>query len=60
AWEQRWRAGAHAATAATEAQFKALRAEDERHLAAARVAATGPAARGRFGMCGRLDVYHGS
>ncbi|WP_121889884.1 cupin domain-containing protein [Streptomyces shenzhenensis] len=60
AWEQRWRAGAHAATAATEAQFDALRAEDERHLAAARVAAIGPAARGRFGMCGRLDVYHGS
>lgn len=65
AWEQRWRSGAHAAATATEAQLRALRAENPEnaengsHLAAARVSATGPTARGRFGMCGRLDVYPG-
>ncbi|MFJ6569193.1 cupin domain-containing protein [Streptomyces sp. NPDC091292] len=57
AWEQRWRAGAHAAATATAAQLGALRDRDHRHLAEARTTATGPAARGRFGMCGRLDVY---
>ncbi|MEV1023306.1 cupin [Streptomyces sp. NPDC050264] len=59
AWEQRWRDGALAAATATGAQLAALRGKDERHLAEARVAATGPTARGRFGMCGRLDVYPG-
>ncbi|MEU5029361.1 hypothetical protein [Streptomyces milbemycinicus] len=36
-----------------------LRDKDERHLTEAQVATTGPTARGRFGMCGRLDVYPG-
>ncbi|MFG1972521.1 cupin domain-containing protein [Nonomuraea fuscirosea] len=58
-WERRWADGAHAAATATGAQFAALRDGREDHLAAAGVAATGPAARGRFGMCGRLDVYPG-
>ncbi|PSK99969.1 hypothetical protein CLV63_10296 [Murinocardiopsis flavida] len=58
-WERRWRDGAHAAAAATGAQIAALRGGDVRHLADARVAATGPTERGRFGMCGRLDVYPG-
>ncbi|MGY0021745.1 cupin domain-containing protein [Streptomyces sp. cg35] len=59
AWERRWHQGARAAATATGDQLAALRTQDERHLAAARVAATGPTARGRFGMCGRLDVYPG-
>ncbi|MFD8091445.1 cupin domain-containing protein [Streptomyces malaysiensis] len=59
AWERRWRDGARAATSATAAQLAALRDKDERYLTEARVAATGPTARGRFGMCGRLDVYPG-
>ncbi|MFE0179960.1 cupin domain-containing protein [Streptomyces olivaceus] len=59
AWEQRWRDGAHAAAETTRAQLDALRAKDDGHLAEARVSATGPGARGRFGMCGRLDVYPG-
>lgn len=59
AWERRWRDGAQAAAAATGAQLHALRAGDGRHLAEAGVEATGPTARGRFGMCGRLDVYPG-
>ncbi|MFI9778486.1 cupin domain-containing protein [Streptomyces sp. NPDC051956] len=59
AWEQRWQDGAHAAAAATGSQLGALRAKDAGHLARARVTATGPTARGRFGMCGRLDVYLG-
>ncbi|MFC4013634.1 cupin [Nonomuraea purpurea] len=57
AWEQRWRDGAHAAATVTQAQLGALRGGQERYLAEARVVATGPGARGRFGMCGRLDVY---
>ncbi|WP_037841254.1 cupin domain-containing protein [Streptomyces sp. NRRL F-5126] len=59
AWEQRWREGAHAAAQATRAQLDALRTQDAHHLTGARVTATGPTARGRFGMCGRLDVYPG-
>lgn len=59
AWGQRWRDGAHAASAATGIQLDALRDQDGRHLEEGRVAATGPTARGRFGMCGRLDVYPG-
>ncbi|MFC8570151.1 cupin domain-containing protein [Streptomyces sp. NPDC057245] len=58
-WEQRWRDGARAAAETTRAQLDALRAGDDGHLAEARVSATGPAARGRFGMCGRLAVYPG-
>ncbi|MGQ4515366.1 cupin domain-containing protein [Streptomyces sp. DW26H14] len=59
AWEERWRAGALAAAHTTGAQLDALRGKDGSHLAEAGVAATGPTARGRFGMCGRLDVYPG-
>ncbi|MDN3057024.1 cupin domain-containing protein [Streptomyces sp. SRF1] len=55
--ERRWRDGARAATSATAAHLAALREKDERHPTEARVAAPGPTARGRFGMCGRLDVY---
>lgn len=58
-WERRWHEGAHAAATATRAQIEALRDGSARHLTEGRVAATGPAARGRFGMCGRLDVYPG-
>ncbi|MFB7593780.1 cupin domain-containing protein [Streptomyces sp. NPDC056160] len=58
-WRERWRDGAHAAAAATAAQLDALCAGDASHLTRGTVAATGPAARGRFGMCGRLDVYPG-
>ncbi|GHA72122.1 hypothetical protein GCM10010330_26380 [Streptomyces tendae] len=58
-WERRWRDGAHAAAEATRAQLDALRGGVGGHLTAARVSATGPAARGRFGMCGRLAVYPG-
>ncbi|RII20552.1 Cupin domain protein [Streptomyces sp. YIM 130001] len=58
-WERRWKDGAHTATTATESQVGALRDQDVRHLAEAGVAATGPTASGRFGMCGRLDVYQG-
>ncbi|MFJ6917370.1 cupin domain-containing protein [Streptomyces sp. NPDC101133] len=59
AWERQWREGAHAAAEATRAQLDALRGKDDAHLTAARVFATGPAASGRFGMCGRLAVYPG-
>ncbi|MFE9703098.1 cupin domain-containing protein [Streptomyces sp. NPDC005930] len=59
AWERRWREGAHAAAEATRAQLGALCRGDGTHLTAARVTATGPAAHGRFGMCGRLAVYPG-
>lgn len=59
AWERRWREGAHAAATATRTQLDALRDHDASPLAEARVASTGPTARGRFGMCGRLDVYEG-
>ncbi len=59
-WERRWREGAAAAAAATRDQLAALAAGDPGHLAAARTHATGPTATGRFGMCGRLDVYHGA
>lgn len=58
-WEQRWHEGPHSAAQATRTQLGALRERDARHLAEAGVSATGPAARGRFGMCGRLDVYPG-
>ncbi|MFJ4408600.1 cupin domain-containing protein [Streptomyces sp. NPDC088910] len=57
-WERRWREGARAAVTATHDQLAALGDGDARHLADARTHASGPAATGRFGMCGRLDVYH--
>ncbi|MFL4910331.1 cupin domain-containing protein [Streptomyces sp. MMS24-I2-30] len=60
AWEQRWREGALAAARATGAQLDALRGQDARHLTEARVVSTGATVQGRFGMCGRLDVYPGT
>ncbi|MER5474603.1 cupin [Streptomyces sp. NPDC002685] len=56
-WRERWRRGAEAAAAATGDQLDRLERGDASHLAAAVVRAERPAARGRFGMCGRLDVY---
>ncbi|RFU82609.1 cupin [Streptomyces triticagri] len=58
-WTGRWQDGAHTAATATAAQLTALREQDGHHLTEAAVASTGPTARGRFGMCGRLDVYQG-
>lgn len=58
-WERRWHGGARAAAATTQAQLAALRDRDAHHLTEGRVTATGPTAHGRFGMCGRLDVYTG-
>ena len=58
-WRERWRAGAAAAAAATEEQLDRLEKGDLSHLAAAVVRSEQPSERGRFGMCGRLDVYRG-
>ncbi|WP_343244455.1 cupin domain-containing protein [Streptomyces sp. SID11385] len=57
AWQERLRNGAEAATRASGTQLAALREGNAEHLSRARVTASGPTARGRFGMCGRLDVY---
>lgn len=57
AWRERWKTGAAASAAATGAQLDALERGDAGHLARADVHAEQPAERGRFGMCGRLDVY---
>jgi mannose-6-phosphate isomerase-like protein (cupin superfamily) len=57
AWRERWRRGAEAAAAATGAQLDRLELGEYPHLADAAVRSRQPAARGRFGMCGRLDVY---
>ncbi|MEU7581293.1 cupin [Streptomyces sp. NPDC041068] len=56
-WRKRWKAGAAAAAEATGAQLDLLDRGDAGYLTAATVRAEQPAARGRFGMCGRLDVY---
>ena len=56
-WRERWRRGAEAASAATGAQLDALERGEHPHLADAVVRSERPAAHGRFGMCGRLDVY---
>ncbi|MFJ9423395.1 cupin domain-containing protein [Streptomyces sp. NPDC101249] len=58
-WRERWRRGAGAAAAATGVQLDRLAAGDAGHLARAAVRAEQPSERGRFGMCGRLDVYPG-
>lgn len=58
-WRARWRRGAEAAAAATGEQLDRLAAGDLGHLADAEVRAEQPSTRGRFGMCGRLDVYEG-
>ncbi|MCF3119538.1 cupin [Streptomyces arenae] len=56
-WRERWRAGAAAAAEATAAQLDRVERADAGYLAGATVRAEQPSARGRFGMCGRLDVY---
>ncbi|MFI8817822.1 MULTISPECIES: cupin domain-containing protein [unclassified Streptomyces] len=56
-WRERWERGAAAASGATGAQLDALARGDAGHLADACVHAEQPSVRGRFGMCGRLDVY---
>ncbi|MEV0097168.1 cupin domain-containing protein [Streptomyces sp. NPDC050738] len=57
AWRERWQRGAAAASAATGEQLDHLAEGDATYLAQAAVRAEQPAAYGRFGMCGRLDVY---
>jgi mannose-6-phosphate isomerase-like protein (cupin superfamily) len=59
-WRERWRAGAAAAAAATEEQLDRLERGDLTHLADAVVRSEQPLERGKFGMCGRLDVYRGA
>ena len=56
-WRERWRQGAEAAAAATAEQLDRLEKGDVGHLAEAVVRAELPSAQGKFGMCGRLDVY---
>ncbi|MCX4785108.1 MULTISPECIES: cupin domain-containing protein [unclassified Streptomyces] len=58
-WRERWRNGAAAASEVTGGQLDALARGDGGYLADARVHAEQPSAHGRFGMCGRLDVYRG-
>ncbi len=57
AWRTRWERGAAAAAAATGQQLDRLAAGDAGHLADAVVRSEVPSAYGKFGMCGRLDVY---
>lgn len=56
-WRARWQQGAAAASRATGRQLDALAHGEGTHLGDARVHAEKPSAYGRFGMCGRLDVY---
>ncbi|MFJ4821401.1 cupin domain-containing protein [Streptomyces sp. NPDC088801] len=56
-WRERWRQGAEASAAATGVQLDWLERAEAPHLADAVVRAEQPVTRGKFGMCGRLDVY---
>ncbi|MER5979533.1 cupin domain-containing protein [Streptomyces sp. NPDC001857] len=56
-WRERWQRGAAAAAAATGDQLDRLADGDVAHLADAAVHAEQPSAYGKFGMCGRLDLY---
>ncbi|MFF9624080.1 cupin domain-containing protein [Streptomyces griseosporeus] len=58
-WRERWRQGALRAAETTGDHLDRLARGDASHLAGAAVHAEPPAERGRFGMCGRLDVYRG-
>ncbi|MCX5337759.1 cupin [Streptomyces sp. NBC_00140] len=58
-WRERWRNGAAAAAAATGEQLDRLEQGDLSHLTDAVVRSEQPSEHGRFGMCGRLDVYQG-
>ncbi|MFJ2607274.1 MULTISPECIES: cupin domain-containing protein [unclassified Streptomyces] len=60
AWRARWQQGAEAAASATGEQLDRLAAGDVSHLAEATVRAEQPSTQGKFGMCGRLDVYEGT
>ncbi|MFB7270034.1 cupin domain-containing protein [Streptomyces sp. NPDC056244] len=56
-WRERWEAGAAEAARQTGVQLDLLAAGDASYLAEARLHTRLPAARGGFGMCGRLDTY---
>jgi mannose-6-phosphate isomerase-like protein (cupin superfamily) len=56
-WRERFRLGAEAAAAATAVQLDSLEQGEFPHLSGAVVRTQQPTARGKFGMCGRLDVY---
>lgn len=57
-WRDRWRTGAKRLADQTGAALDALERGDRDHLRdAGPHRLTGPTERGRFGMCGRLDVY---
>lgn len=56
-WRERWLRGARAAAEATGEQLDRLSDGDVSHLSEAAVRAERPSSRGRFGMCGLLDVY---
>jgi mannose-6-phosphate isomerase-like protein (cupin superfamily) len=59
-WDPIWRDGPLRAARRTGEQLDALRRGDTSHLVAAGVAGyPEPTARGRLGMCGRLDTYRG-
>ncbi|MFE4328951.1 cupin domain-containing protein [Streptomyces sp. NPDC056831] len=58
-WRGRWQKGAAAASEVTGGQLDALARGDGGYLADACVHAEQPSAYGKFGMCGRLDVYLG-
>lgn len=56
-WRERWRHGARAAAEITGDHLARLGRGDVSHLADAVVRAERPSEEGKFGMCGRLDVY---
>ncbi|GKQ35720.1 cupin domain-containing protein [Streptomyces sp. A012304] len=56
-WRERWRRGAQAAARATGEQLDALERGDVTYFGDAVVRSRQPSEHGRFGMCGRLDVY---
>ncbi|MER5435311.1 cupin [Streptomyces sp. NPDC002588] len=56
-WRDRWERGARAAAEATGEHLDRLADGDVFHLADAVVRAEQPSVYGKFGMCGRLDVY---
>ncbi|MFI8241741.1 cupin domain-containing protein [Streptomyces sp. NPDC085866] len=56
-WRERWRHGALAAAETTGDHLARLERGDVSHFADAAVRAEQPWEEGRFGMCGRLDVY---
>ncbi|MCZ0990442.1 cupin domain-containing protein [Streptomyces diastatochromogenes] len=56
-WRERWRRGARTAAETTGDHLDRLERGDVSHLADAVVRAEQPSEQGKFGMCGRLDVY---